>query len=127
MNLHPEGTLTLDSDLLLGPSTTLQFNITSLSHYDRLTSIHQLGFDGTLSVSLDPSYTPSAGDSFDLLDFSSNLFNIQFSTLSLPYLPGLTWDTSNLYTTGTLPEPSLTFLLILPALTLSRRRRTTLA
>jgi hypothetical protein len=57
----------------------------------------------------------------------------EFSSLNLPDLPdGLLWNTSQLYTTGTLfvtdpsgliPEPASLALLVLPGLLLARRKR----
>lgn len=42
---------------------------------------------GTLAVSLDPSYSPAAGDAFDLLDVYARDGSSTFDTLSLPPSP----------------------------------------
>jgi hypothetical protein len=87
-----------------------------------------LGLNGTLDVDLIMAFNPSAGDAFQILDGTTVG---TFSGFSLPSLaPGLSWDTSDLYTTGHLkiviPEPSAALLLLLGALNLGcthRRRR----
>ena len=68
--------------------------------YGALTASGQLALDGSLVVSLN-NFTPSAGQSFDILDFAS--LSGAFATLNLPALTGsLQWDTSQLYVTGLL-------------------------
>ena len=68
--------------------------------YGVLTASGQLALDGSLVVSLN-NFTPSAGQSFDILDFAS--LSGAFATLNLPALTGsLQWDTSQLYVTGLL-------------------------
>jgi autotransporter-associated beta strand protein len=60
-----------------------------------------LSLAGTLTVNLGSGFLPSAGTSFDILDWST--LNGTFSSLQLPALAGgLNWNTSQLYTTGTL-------------------------
>jgi hypothetical protein len=60
-----------------------------------------------LDVELANGFTPSDGESFDII---SGLTTGNFTQLNLPSLSaGLRWDTSDLYTTGTIsvvPEPS---------------------
>jgi hypothetical protein len=71
-----------------------------------------LTFGGALDVSLIDGFAPASGDSFDLFDFTTGTG--VFDPFDLPALTaGLTWDTSGLYTNGTLtivasaiPEPS---------------------
>ena len=58
-----------------------------------------LSLAGTLAVSL-VGFTPSAGQSFDILDWGS--LSGTFASISLPALPGLAWDMSQLYSTGVL-------------------------
>jgi hypothetical protein len=45
-------------------------------------------------------FSPSSGQAFDILDWGS--LTGAFSSIDLPSLPGLVWDTSQLYTTGVL-------------------------
>jgi autotransporter-associated beta strand protein len=79
--------------------------------YDAIDVAGNITFGGTLSVSLINSYSPVSGASFNLFDWTGTPSGT-FSTLNLPSLSGgLTWDTSNLYTAGTItasaiPEPS---------------------
>ena len=74
------------------------------SEYDRIQSAGALALAGTLQVSLYNGFTPSAGQSFDLLNWGST--SGTFSSINLPTLAGLTWNTSQLYTTGTLSVTS---------------------
>jgi len=60
-----------------------------------------LGPNSVLDVSLIDGYIPGEGTTYDLLDFNSIAGT--FGTINLPLLGGgLTWDTSNLLTTGVL-------------------------
>lgn len=87
---------------------------------------------GDLQVSLLGGFTPTVGNSFDLFDFNS--LTGTFDNLFLPTLTGsLAWDTSSLYTSGTIsvldatavPEPStFAFIAIGMGLFAWRRRRT---
>jgi hypothetical protein len=56
--------------------------------------------NGSLTVSLAAGFMPAAGDSFDILDWGTRTG--MFANLNLPQIPGLLWDTSALYTNGTL-------------------------
>ncbi|HEY5754292.1 MAG TPA: SGNH/GDSL hydrolase family protein [Steroidobacter sp.] len=63
-----------------------------------------------LEVDLKSGFTPTAGDKFKVLSFAS--LTGSFGSMSLPALPSpLAWNTSKLYTTGTLsvenpPDPT---------------------
>lgn len=71
------------------------------SQFDKVNVADQLSVGGTLNVSLINGFAPAAGQSFDILDFAA--LNGTFNTLNLPALAGgLSWNTSQLYTTGTL-------------------------
>ena len=72
--------------------------ITAGSQYDQLLVSGTIELDGTLQVSL-VGFSPVAGNSFHILDFTSRTGT--FATLQLPG-GGLTWETSQLYTTGVL-------------------------
>ena len=82
---------------------------------------------GLLDVELIDGFTPQVGESFEVFD--GNISGT-FSQLSLPALGnGLSWDTSDLYTNGTIsvvPEPSTLVILAAGAIGLvgyGRRRR----
>ena len=68
--------------------------------------------DGTLEVDLINGFTPSIGDSFDILNGTTTG---TFGSFKLTPLPaGLNWDTSALYSQGVImvaPEPSSLALL----------------
>ena len=54
---------------------------------------------GTISVTLAPTFTPAAGNSFDIFDWG--ILTAELVTFNLPVLPGaLTWDTSQFLSTG---------------------------
>lgn len=134
-NLSPgnsPGTLTLTNDeLTFGSVSTGTFELggTSASSYDRVTGINTLTLDGTITIAYFGGFNPSAGNSFDLFDFTSvNAAGFDVSTdLVLPALdPGLSWDTSAFAGTGLIavvPEPAPALLGVLTILGLSRRRR----
>jgi fibronectin-binding autotransporter adhesin len=74
--------------------------------YDQLLVTGQLALGGTLVVSLINGFAPALNQSFDLLDWGSLAGN--FASLSLPTLGGgLSWNTAQLYTTGTLSVVSV--------------------
>jgi autotransporter-associated beta strand protein len=84
--------------------------LTRGTQYDALNITGAASFGGTLSLTLIDGFTPASGNTFNLFDWGS--VSGSFATLDLPSLSsGLTWDTSALYTDGTLsvsaiPEPS---------------------
>ncbi|MGA2033237.1 MAG: kelch repeat-containing protein, partial [Thermoguttaceae bacterium] len=82
------------------------------SQYDRIDVTGQLDLAGALDVVLLDGFGPQAGEAFKLFD---GAMSGTFSRVSLPALSnGLSWDTSNLYATGTIsvtPEPSALALL----------------
>ncbi|HZZ45047.1 MAG TPA: hypothetical protein VFE58_19075 [Tepidisphaeraceae bacterium] len=72
---------------------------TAGSQYDQLTFSNPSTLAGTLSVSLLNSFSPSAGQSFNLLDGTTTG---TFSTTNLPTISPLRWNTNFLYSNGTL-------------------------
>jgi hypothetical protein len=69
--------------------------------YDLLFTTGEFIADGTLTLNLLNGYSPTLGQSFNMLDFTT--LTGTFDTLDLPLLElGLTWNTSQLYTTGIL-------------------------
>lgn len=92
----PRGeTLTCDASFTLPAAATLAFDLASPDQHDQLVIAGSAQIDGTLKVTLDPSATPAAGDSFQLIH--ANAGSIAFSSLDLdPLPPGLAWDPSDL-------------------------------
>jgi hypothetical protein len=79
--------------------------LASSSSYDELILAGTMDLAGTLDVVLLGGYNPADGHAFDLFDFTG--VTGAFDTLNLPALGGgLMWDTSQLYTTGTLSVTS---------------------
>ncbi len=102
----------------IGGTLTMELGGTNrATGYDVLAVTGALTLGGTLDVSLYGGFNPANGDSFDILDWDSIIGT--FDTINLPSLSGeLTWNSSNLYTTGTLqvvPEPSTCAMLIIAA------------
>lgn len=75
---------------------------TACTGYDQYTVNLSLRLNGpTLRVLLISGFVPAAGQRFDVLNWGT--LTGSFGTLELPVLPaGLSWDTSQLYTTGEL-------------------------
>lgn len=81
---------------------------------------------GQLNVTLGSGYIPATGDAFELFETDSQIQG-HFDNIQLPSLEsGFSWDTSNLYTTGTLtvvPEPVTMSLLVIGGLAMLRRQK----
>jgi autotransporter-associated beta strand protein/T5SS/PEP-CTERM-associated repeat protein len=130
------GLMTFNGDLTLGSTATLQIELGGAgvrgTDYDAVDVGGALTYGGTLDVVSWEGFVPVAGDTFNVLDYATATG--AFDTLDLFTLgPGLQWDTSQLYSTGSLavvasavPEPS-TYALIMGALlwaaTFGLRRR----
>jgi hypothetical protein len=96
-----------DGNVGLGAASRLAIELggTMLgSQYDSIAVAGELSLAGTLDVSLFNGFTPSAGQSFNILDWGSLVGT--FSSINLPSLPGLIWNTSQLYATGMLSVAS---------------------
>jgi hypothetical protein len=95
--------------------------------YDVLDVGGTLGLAGTLDVDLLYGFRPQAGQTFDILDFDPANLAGTFDTINLPVLGGgLSWDTSNLYTTGSIgvvPEPASIAMLVAGLAGVALRRR----
>ena len=94
--------ITVGGDVNFGPVATLYIELGGTSpgtQHDKVVVGGALALGGTLDVNLINSFTPQAGNSFDIFDWSS--VTGTFSALQLPTLAGaLAWNTSQLYTTG---------------------------
>ena len=107
--------VTFGGNAYLGNSTNTVMQLAGPvagSQYDQITVTGQLVLAGDLNVVLLNGFQPQAGESFQL--FEGDLSG-SFSQLTLPALSnGLSWNTSNLDTNGTIsvvPEPSTLALL----------------
>lgn len=114
------GILTVGSNFTFSSTSTGLFELGGTgrgTQYDALVVDETLTLDGNIVVTLISGFNPSAGDSFDLLDWGSLVDNGY--NLVLPGLDaGLAWETSGFGTEGTLlviPEPSTVGLLGLGA------------
>jgi hypothetical protein len=109
---HPgdsPATVNFQGGVALGNGNTLAVELGGLTpgaQYDQVQVAEQLALGGTLQVSLINSFTPTAGNSFDILDWGA--LSGTFSSLALPALStGLLWNTSQLYTAGILSIDSV--------------------
>jgi hypothetical protein len=90
-------TVNFAGDVVLGPEATLQIELggtTAGTQYDQIIVAGKLTLDGTLEINLINGFIPSAGQTFDILNWGS--LAGAFSALDLPTLPGLTWNTAQL-------------------------------
>jgi hypothetical protein len=112
----------------------IDFLLSSKTIYDALKVDGSTNLAGNAVVSDASGFTPALGETFTLLQLASPATG-SFSTLELPPLTGLAWNTSNLYTNGTIsvvavvPEPATLSVVLLmvvypAALLLGRRRKT---
>lgn len=110
----------LDGDLFLTESGVLEMELGGYQlgdEYDHLAVGGDATLRGMLIVSLIDRFTPTNGASFDLFDWEGAVdgtFDIQAPTLA----GDLEWDTSRLYTDGTLsviPEPATLGIMALVA------------
>ncbi len=97
------GTLAFNgSPLILGSASTLQFQLSgpqAATQYGKIDVKGTLTAAGTLQVSLGGGFTPTVGNSFDILDSSS--ISGAFSTIQLPTLTsGGVWNTAQLFSNG---------------------------
>ncbi len=94
--------LTIDGDLTQTANGLLAIGLTSASEYARLNVTGDLAVEGALQVSLLGNFSPAAGDTFDLMDWSGGS-SFALSMVELPELDsGLAWDQTQLTTAGIL-------------------------
>ena len=113
-------------NVLLDPTSTLIMELAATSPgsgYDQLDISGLATLNGTLDVELLDGYTPSIGESFDIFSGPTTGSFAQINTARLAQR--LSWNTSNLYTNGTIsvvPEPSTLALLAAAAIGLAGLR-----
>jgi T5SS/PEP-CTERM-associated repeat protein len=95
------GVVSFASELAFGAGASLEIELggTAPGTYDKVSVGGDLALDGDLIVSILPGFTPTAGQSFNILDWNGTLSGT-FSELDLPTFDGLAWNTSQLYTNG---------------------------
>lgn len=100
------GSVTVNGDVVFGASNEALFEIGGLlqgTQYDHLTVNGKLTFGGVLNISFIDGFTAKAGDSFDLLDWttSSGTFS-SINTQNAVLGSGLIWNFDQLNTTGSI-------------------------
>ncbi|MBN1269464.1 MAG: choice-of-anchor D domain-containing protein, partial [Kiritimatiellae bacterium] len=105
--LGTPGMMTVSSNFwLLNTSAILAMEIGGTnkgSQYDHVTVSNEVLWWGILDVSFCNGYIPDPGAVFDLFDWGTRLDDSEFGTTNLPALPPARWwDTSMLYSNGTL-------------------------
>ena len=126
---HSPAAVTFEGDLVMGNGAALVAELagtTPGSQYDVVDVGGSLALAGTLDVELLYGFQPQVGQTFDILNFDPANLSGEFDAIDLPDLGGgLSWDTSNLYTTGALgvvPEPATLALVGLGMLAVIRRK-----
>lgn len=119
------GLLTIDGDYMQDSLAMLEIELGGLTRgdeYDALAVTGRMDLAGTLDVTLWNGFEPVAGNSFDILDWGKIVG--AFDTVNLPALTGgLCWDSSELYTSGTLSVVPIPGAVILGALGLATAAR----
>jgi hypothetical protein len=106
---HAEGCVTNQNNVLLDATATLNLQLggtTPCTGYDEYSVGGSLTLlQPTLDITLTNGFMPAAGDTFTILSWGS--LTGTFGTVTLPALSaGLAWNTSALYTTGTITVAS---------------------
>jgi hypothetical protein len=94
------GTLSVDGTYSQAGGSTLLIELggTGAGSFDKLAVGGALTAGGTLDIDLINGFTPTAGNSWDILDFASATGTFTFALPALS--PGLSWNTSSLLTSG---------------------------
>jgi len=96
------GEMSFGGDVCVGPAAALELELAGAApgQFDRIVAAGDLALGGTLEVLL-AGYTPTGGDTFDVLDWAN--LSGTFATVGLPPVgPILTFSDANLYTSGEL-------------------------
>lgn len=102
VHLESGGILTLGTTFTCQTNATLEMGLNSATSYGQLSVGGPAVLAGTLDVMLLGGFMPSTGDVFNLFSWGGGISN-SFETVNLPALSGgLTWNTNDLYTGGTL-------------------------
>jgi T5SS/PEP-CTERM-associated repeat protein len=101
-NVHQAGTLHISTPTALISSGQMLITLAGTNPgvtYDQILFNGSTMLNGSLSVSLANSFIPLLGNHFHILDLGTT--SGTFTSVALPsLLPGLAWDTSQLYTMG---------------------------
>ena len=123
----PHGTTHIQDDYQPGAAAVLEIELfgAGAGQFDRLIVDGEADLAGTLQVLFATGYHPTAGDTFDVIDWGT--IAAGFDAIAMP--PGWSCDNTQLYQTGQItlvPEPGSLLLLCTGAVGLlfyGRRRR----
>ena len=124
---HSSGTLSIDGNYVQGTAAKLEIELagTENGEYDRLLVTGTLELSGALEVQLLDGFSPTIDTRFQIFD-ATNMSGTFFSVALPDLLGNLGWDSSLLYSSGTLfviPEPTTLSLLAVGTLLLCHKRR----
>ena len=88
------GTLQITGNYTQNAQGTLKIELESPEKFDRLAVTGNMALGGTLEISLINGFTPTTDQTFDILSWGS--LAGAFSSVILPSVDGLAWDTSQL-------------------------------
>jgi hypothetical protein len=96
------GMLNITGNYTQGSMAQLQIELASATRFGKLDMSGNVSLNGTLNISLTGGFVPLENQSFAVLAWGGSLSG-GFASIRLPTLGGsLTWDTSQLLTTGVL-------------------------
>jgi hypothetical protein len=94
--------VTYENNVYFGGGANLAIDIGGLiagTEHDKVNVDGLLELDGNLTLSLIDDFNPQAGDSFDILDWTS--LQGSFDNITVPYIGStLAWDVSQIYLSG---------------------------
>ena len=123
---HSPGVLSVSGNYFQGDDATLEIELagTENGDYDQLQVAGTMETSGALEVQLLEGFSPMMGNEFQVFD--GGAMSGTFSSMVFPDLLGnLSWDSSQLYTSGTLsviPEPTTLALQAIGILLLCHQR-----
>ena len=126
------GTLTVDGDLVLDPTSVLAFELASLTDFDELFLTGDITVGGTLEINSLGGYMPTINDSFQIITFAESINdqtfdNVTWNGFSDGVVLDVLYNADNItLAVAAIPEPEQ-YLMMLAGLGLigavARRRR----
>jgi len=103
------GLLTFQQDLNLGANSSTTLQVSSISQYSMVHAAGNLTLGGTIALTFLNGFAPTPGLSFGFFQAGNGIAG-SFSNVSLPTLNrNLTWNTSQLATTGAITAAAINY------------------